>query len=253
MNARPLMNNARRYPGGAAATNVRYALSELPVIIIDSSVLLNKICTSRTMWGFGSAERSHFAVFRRSYEPHERTYFTDYYGGPADKMLLYLKCVLGYTYDVHNSARYDRLPLLPRVADYEYGTPGGGGCLSGEPARRDAICETCREFYSMMMGDSASDGGESFAKGSANYKGCILHKLRMEYVDVMRGYLPDRQYLRYLNDSMEARQARAAGRRHNMRHLPLWFCASGQLGGNRKMQGGKRQISKGAANMPPLL
>lgn len=69
LNTRRLMNNARRYPGGAAAINVRYALGELPVTI-DSSVLLNKICTSRTMWGFGSAERSHFAVFRRPHKPH---------------------------------------------------------------------------------------------------------------------------------------------------------------------------------------
>lgn len=107
----------------------------------------------------------------------------------------------------------------------------------------------------MMMGDSASDGGEPFAKGSANYKGCILHKLRMEYVDVMRGYLPDRQYLRYLNDSVEARQARAAGRRHNMPGT----CRRGFVPPDdwaetvRRRAESSADTKRGSPNMPPLL
>lgn len=191
--------------GGAVETNIHYALQELPVIIIDCNVLLNEICVSLTMWGFGSAEKNHFTVFKLPYEPHvaNGSFSIEYYAKLADQLLARLKFVLGCAYDAYNLIQYSRPPLLPRVADHEYRL-GGNGCLLDEPELKSAMGEAYREIYSRVIGEPTPDGGSSFACLPESFKSCILHKLRMEYANAMRDYLTDKQYIQYLNTSADA-------------------------------------------------
>ena len=133
--------------GGAVASNIHYALRELPVIIIDSNVLFDEICVSLTMWGFGSAEKSHFTVFKLPYEPHiaNGSFSVKYYSELANQLLAHLKFILGYAYDAYNLIQYNRPPLLPRIAKYE-AELGGRGCLLDEPEVENAIREKYEEM-----------------------------------------------------------------------------------------------------------
>ena len=54
--------------GGAVDANIHYALRELPVIIIDTNILMDEIIVSFTMWGLGSAYQEHFTVFKMPYQ-----------------------------------------------------------------------------------------------------------------------------------------------------------------------------------------
>lgn len=191
--------------GGAVETNIHYALRELPVIIIDCNVLLDEICVSLTMWGFGSAEKNHFTVFKLPYEPHitNGSFSVEYYSELADQLLSHLKFVLGCAYDAYNLIQYNRPPLLPRVADYE-SQLGESGCLLDEPELKNAIRETYSEIYSTVIGEPTPNGRTPFARLPESFKSCILHKLRMEYADAMRDYLTDKQYIQYLNTSADA-------------------------------------------------
>lgn len=191
--------------GGAVETNIHYALRELPVIIIDCNILLDEICVSLTMWGFGSVEKNHFTVFKLPYEPHitNGIFSVEYYSELTDRLLSHLKFVLGCAYDAYNLIQYNRPPLLPRIADYEHQF-GKNGCLLNEPKLKHAICETYSEIYSTVIGEPNPDGRNSFARLPESFRSCILHKLRMEYADAMRDYLTDKQYIQYLNDSADA-------------------------------------------------
>lgn len=191
--------------GGAVTSNIHFALRELPVIIIDSNVLLDEICVSLTMWGFGSAEKSHFTVFKLPYEPHiaNGSFSVKYYSELANRLLAHLKFLLGYAYDAYNLIQYNRPPLLPRVAKYE-AELGERGCLLDEPEVTNAFWLKYEEIYSMVLGDSAPDGALAFALLPDSFKGCVLHRLRMEYAEAMREYLTDGQFLGYLDDSVKA-------------------------------------------------
>lgn len=191
--------------GGAVISNIHYALCELPVVIIDSDVFPDEICVSLHMWGFGSAEKSHFTVFKLPYESHivNGSFSSKYYSELADHLLAYLKFILGYAYDAYNLIEYNRPPLLPRIARYE-AKLGGRGCLLDEPEVEKAICVKYEEIYSMVLGDGTPDGSQSFTLLPNNFKGCILHSLRIEYAEAMREYLTEEQFLRYLDDSVKA-------------------------------------------------
>ncbi len=190
--------------GGAVAANIHYALNELPVIIIESNVLLDEICVSLTMWGLGSTRQSHFTVFKLPYEPHitNGSFSVKYYSELADQLLAHLKFVLGYAYDAYNLIQYDRPPLLPRVADYEY-QKGERGCLLSVQELHDAIREKYEEIYASVLGDRAPDGGTGFARLPESFKECILHKLRMEYARAMWKYLSNEQRIQYLDESVK--------------------------------------------------
>lgn len=191
--------------GGAAEVNIHYALRELPVILIDCNVLLDEICVSLTMWGLGSAQKSHFTVFKLPYEPHisNGSFSVDYYRRIADQLLSHLKFVLGCAYDTYNLIQYNRAPLLPRIADLEY-RRGEPGCLLDEPGLRDAIREKYGEIYTAVIGNRTMDGGQSYACLPESFKGCILHRIRMEYAEAMRQYFTDTQYSECLDASVEA-------------------------------------------------
>lgn len=191
--------------GGAVIANIHYALSELPVIIIECNVLFDVICVSLTMWGFGSTRQSHFTIFKLPYEPHvsNGSFSVKCNGELADQLLAHLKFVLGYAYDAYNLIQYDRPPLLPRIADYEY-RQGERGCLLGIPELEDAIREEYEKIYLMVLGDRVPDGSTVFAWLPESFKECILYKLRMEYAEAMRKYLSDGQYIRCLDGSVEA-------------------------------------------------
>ena len=187
--------------GGAVETNIHYALKELPVIIIDSTVLLDEICVYFTMWGLGSSDQNHFTVFRIPYQ--QRTVngniVVEYYQAIANKILAYLKFVLGYAYDAYNLIQYDRPPLLPKVAAYEQELQVRGAMLA-EAEVRAALSERYGEIYDSVIGTSET----AFAQLPESYKKTILHQLRLEYAESVKDCVAPEQYIKYLDESLDA-------------------------------------------------
>lgn len=191
--------------GGAIEANIHYALKELPVIIIDTNVLIDEICVSLTMWGLGSSQKSHFTVFRIPYQAQivNGNIVLDYYKELSNKILAYLKFVLGYAYDAYNLIQYNKVPLLPRVAAHEF-KQGGRGCILNEPEVRLAIEQKYGEIYSMVIGEIGVDGKKPYALLPESFKGSILHQLRMEYAESVQEYVSEDKYIQYLDESVDA-------------------------------------------------
>lgn len=191
--------------GGAIDANIHYALKELPVIIIDTNVLVDEICVSLTMWGLGSTEQSHFTVFKIPYQIQAANggIDIDYYKNLSYKILAYLKFVLGYAYDAYNLIQYNKAPLLPGVAAYEM-EQSVKGCILGEPEIRSVIEQKYGEIYTMVIGKAEVCGKTSYAMLPESFKGSILHLLRMEYAESLKGYVSENKYVQYLNESVDA-------------------------------------------------
>lgn len=192
--------------GGAMEENLHYALKELPVIIIDTNVLYDEICVSLSMWGLGSSEKSHFTVFKIPYQPHVENgnIVKSYYNGISDKLLAYLKFILGYAYDVYNLIQYNNAPLLPKVAAYEYDLQGVRGKALADDVVRDSISQKYDEIYSMIIGQPQLHSPAPYALLPESYKTGLLHILRMEYADSVKDIVPDAVYSRYLDESISA-------------------------------------------------
>ena len=181
--------------GGAVAENIHYALSDLPVIVIETNTLFDEVCVSFTMWGLADSRKRHFTVFKLPYEPHvaNGAYSVQYYSELALQLLAHLKFVLGYAYDAYNLVQYDRPPLLPQVVWCEPQL-GTRGCVLHVSGMCDTMEEKYEELYDQVLGARALEG----------LKGCRLHKLRMEYAEASRRFLPAGQFQRCLDESVEA-------------------------------------------------
>lgn len=191
--------------GGAVESNIHYALKELPVIIIDSTVLLDEICVSFTMWGLGGSEQNHFTVFRIPYQQRtvDGNIVVEYYQAITNKILAYLKFVLGYAYDAYNLIQYDRPPLLPQVAAFEEANKEKlkvRGCMLADPEVKAALSERYGEIYDSVIGT----GETAFAQLPESYKKTILHQLRLEYAESVKDCVAPEQYIKYLDESLDA-------------------------------------------------
>ncbi len=191
--------------GGAVDENIHYALKELPVIIINTNVLLDEIYVSFTMWGLGSREQSHFTVFRIPYQQKTEKGNIDfaYYTDLTEKILAYLKFVLGYAYDAYNLIQYNRAPLLPKAAAYEL-EQGTKGCLLENQEVMRAIGEKYGEIYTSVIGVGKRDEKQPYAALPESCKQSILHGLRIEYAEALKDCISETEYMRYLDEAVEA-------------------------------------------------
>ena len=191
--------------GGAINTNIRYALKELPVIIIDTNVLNEEICVSATVWGFGNAIEQHATVFKLPYkiECVEGKIDKESIKLLSNQLLAYLKFVLGYVYDTYNLIMYNQAPLLPKVAQYEFEK----GILSA-PVRykgiQSAFREQYGEIYDAVLGIETLDREAGFAERPESFKKTVLHELRLEYAEAVKGFVPQEEYREILDESVKA-------------------------------------------------
>lgn len=188
--------------GGAIVTNIHHALKELPVIVIDTTVLVDELCVSFSMWGLGSSEQKRSTVFRMPYRVtvSNGKIVNEYYDVIVEKILAYLKFLLGYAYDVYNLFEYDRPPLLPEIASYEMKNPKN---IRGIMLKNKDVEASFSEFYGNMY-SSVIGAGNSAAMLPESNKESNLHKLRAEYALSVKGFIPDEQYLQYVNESLDA-------------------------------------------------
>lgn len=187
--------------GGAAESNIHFALKELPVVIIDTNVLMDEIVVSLTMWGLGSSDQSHFTVFRMPYQQKtvDGNYVKSYYMNLAAQLLARLKFVMGYAYDAYNLIQYDRPPLLPQVAAFEKEN-GAFGIMLDEPEVNAVFADKYGEIYDCVIGS----GEDAFAQLPESFKQTNLYELRLEYAEAVKGCVSAAQYVQYLDESLDA-------------------------------------------------
>ena len=193
--------------GGAINANIRYALKELPVIIIDSNVLNEEICVSATIWGFGNAHEQHATIFKLPYkfEIIGGQVDRNYVNALSNQLLAYLKFVLGYAYDTYNLIMYNKAPLLPQVAHKEREKLPGSKCLLlGFHGIENAFGEQYEEIYSTVLGTAKPDQTVGFAERPESYKRTLLHELRLNYAISIKDFVSEEKYQQYLDESIEA-------------------------------------------------
>ena len=193
--------------GGAINANIRYALKELPVIIIDSNVLNEEICISVTIWGFGNAQEQHATIFKLPYKFEIINGQVDrkYVNALSNQLLAYLKFVLGYAYDSYNLIMYNKAPLLPQVAHKEKNVfPENKSLLLGYHGIENAFGEQYEEIYATVLGSRTSGRVAGFAERPESYKRTLLHELRLEYANAIKEFVGEEKYQQYLDESIEA-------------------------------------------------
>lgn len=188
--------------GEAVDKNIHYALRDLPVVIIDTNIIMDEINVSLTMWGLGNTPiPKHFTVFKLPYKPQENL---DYYRQLARTICAYLKFIIGYAYDSYNLIEYNRSPILPLVAQYEHETDASGNILAFAELKR-MLPEKCVEIYNAVLGESQqATGMKPYALLPESNKQTILHRLRLDYAVSVRDCIDDTTYVAILDESIVA-------------------------------------------------
>jgi hypothetical protein len=182
-------------PLGAVEENMKYALKDIPVLIVDSTVIEDRIQLSATIWGFGDSLGSRKNVFSFPYEKtvEGNTPNKEYYKNIAKKLLIYLKFIIGYSYDAYNLIQYNKAPLLPQVAQHELNQNNGDDCCL---LNHDEIVSQFNSTYVNMA--SVVWGIKSLADSRAY----DMHIAKLEYAVSIRGHLGVAEYASLLDESL---------------------------------------------------
>lgn len=184
--------------GGAVEENLKYALKEVPVLVVDANVLEDEIHVSLTIWGFGDPVGKHQNVFSLPYERKMAGNAPDkaYYREIGEKLLTYLKFIIGYTYDAYNLILYDRTPLLPQIAAYE-SEQSAKCCLLNAPEITDQIGKTYKEMAFAVWHSSDS-------RLLLESRKCDAHKTKLEFALSLKSYITPEEYTAFLDESVTA-------------------------------------------------
>ncbi|MBS5523702.1 MAG: hypothetical protein KHX56_15710 [Clostridiales bacterium] len=191
--------------GGAVNTNIRYALKALPVVIIDTNVLAEEICISLTVWGFGNALEQHATVFKLPYkwESEGGKIKKSCVKGLTNQILAALKYIIGYAYDTYNLLTYNKAPLLWDVARYEFEQGIESSPLNYEEIQKNLALQY-EEIYTAVLGNRWNGPGIENNAAERNFNETVLYELRLEYANATKPFLPQEEYLRYLDESIRA-------------------------------------------------
>lgn len=189
--------------GGAVESNIHYGLKELPVIIIGTNILMNQIDVSLTMWGLGDSRSfpDHMSIFKM---PYQRVQDLNYYQQIASRILQYLKFIVGYAYDTYNLIEYNRMPLLPAVAQYEVECNFPDAILAAEELK-SIVGKKYNEIYAGVIGSNSALGlPKDNYMLPCNSKSMNLHVLRLDYAKSVQNWADAQTYINYLDESVEA-------------------------------------------------
>lgn len=191
--------------GGAYNENIKYALKDLPIIIIDTDILIDEIRVSATIWGFDNVDGQHMTLFKLPFKIASNNGKPDLDSVKqlANEILAHLKFVLGCAYDTYNMIMYNRAPLLPHIANYELAQGTDGAFLRYEKIQ-SFFGKQYGELYSTLLSGETASGQKSFAELPENNKKTILHNLRLEYALAAKEVLSPEIFNKCLEESINA-------------------------------------------------
>lgn len=186
--------------GGAFNSNVHYGLRDLPVVILEVGVLSSMVSVSTSMWGMGNNQMQNFVAFEL---PYESTKLKDqsYKQEIANSISAHLKFVVGCVYDLYNLVVYDRMPLLPRTANFELERKARGPVLGYDDIKKEFA-----SYYGRMYSDALSvpQNKQSAVALIGESKATTLHKLRLDYACSVKDIVSEDVYASYLDESIRA-------------------------------------------------
>lgn len=191
--------------GGAYNANIKHALNDVPIVIIDTDILLDEICVSATIWGFDNVDGQHMTLFKLPFKLKGTN------GKPdndsvkqlANEILAHLKFVLGCAYDTYNMIMYNRAPLLPQIANYEL-IHGTESAFLRYDAIKAFFGKQYGEIYSTLLSGDGSGENKSFAELPESNKTTILHNLRLDYALAARDIIAPEVFSKCLVESVNA-------------------------------------------------
>lgn len=188
--------------GGAVEANIHYGLRELPVIIIGTNVLPDQVDISLTMWGLADqrAYPDHMSMFKM---PFVRSDNPDDYREMASQILRYLKFIVGFTYDAYNLTEYSRMPLLPKVAQYEQ-MAGMQDCMLDAPELKASLGRKYNDIYAGIIGSGSAELSEGSVFAPSRARSMEMPRIRLEYAETMRTLADKDMYTLYLDESVQA-------------------------------------------------
>lgn len=186
--------------GGAFNSNVHYGLRDLPVVILEVGVFSNMVSVSTSMWGMGNNQMQNFVAFEI---PYDSTKLRDqnYKQDIANSISAHLKFVVGCVYDLYNLVVYDRMPLLPRTANFELERKARGPVLGYDDIKKEFTSYYGR-MYSNALGVPQNEQTAVALIGES--KATILHKLRLDYACSVKDIVSKDIYGSYLDESIRA-------------------------------------------------
>lgn len=191
--------------GGAYNANIKHALNDVPIVIIDTDILLDEICVSATIWGFDNVDGQHMTLFKLPFQ------IKSINGRPdndsvrqlANEILAHLKFVLGCAYDTYNMIMYNRAPLLPQIGNYEL-TQGLEGAFLRHENIKAFFGKQYGEIYSTLLSGDGVGENKSFAELPENNKKTILHKMRLEYALAVKDFVSPEVFIKCLDESIDS-------------------------------------------------
>lgn len=178
------------YSGNAINQNLRYALRDLPVLVIDMDVVNDKLYIYTTLWGIGSNEKSQGTAFTLQFDPDGRD--TEYFLKLSGEVLACLKMLVGFVYDLYNLSEYDGAPVFVKAMEWEGKKEGA---VLYYPQLGRAVELNYTKIYKFALGDSA---------GKGSLRTTRLHILRLNFVKAVKSFLNEEEISDYLHDSLMA-------------------------------------------------
>lgn len=195
--------------GDSFTANIRYAMNNMPVLVIDTNVLLDKTSITMTIWGFNNNYTNGIyqsTMFEIPYDLQKTngTLDANILNNIADELLAHLKFAIGYIYDMYNLITYNHPPILPKVAGYEIKkSPDNNDNILKYENLRNQLSIHYKEIYSSILGSNEDHTDLAFLEIPGEKK-IILHKLRLDYALSVKELVTQEEYLKYLDESIKS-------------------------------------------------
>lgn len=196
--------------GGAFVDNIRFLMKDLPVLVVDVDMLPGgDIRLSVTAWGFNYGNNTndsyvHGKAFNISYDP-SRLSDKSYSRELSDSIAAHLKFSVGYIYDLYNLAVYNRIPLLPRVAQYDLDNIERPQlALLNYDDIRATFSNEYSNMYFRLLGKSEAQRLGDDLESLPGSRIMLMSDLRFRYATATKGLIPSEEYTQYLDESVQA-------------------------------------------------
>lgn len=195
--------------GDSFTANIRYAMNNMPVLVIDTNVLLEKTSITMTIWGFDNNDTNGIyqsTMFEIPYDLQiiDGKLNKEILNDIADELLAHLKFAIGYIYDMYNLITYNQTPILPKVAGYEIekSLDKNDNILAYENLRSQ-LSSHYKEIYSSILGSNEDSTNPALLE-IPEVKKIILHNLRLDYALSVKEFVKPEDYLKYLDESIKS-------------------------------------------------
>ena len=188
---------------GSLVDIVRYALSGLPTVVLESNVLPRELRLSFTIWGLGDDSAKDYSQYtfrsKKCRVKSEKGWMSE---AECDELVDWIcacfKMIIGCNFDAFNLAQYNRMPVFPEIAKYELEQGMSGTPLAYEDLKKE-FTGFYEGIYDLLLGPKSA-----FANDCVNNKLVNAYAMRLCYAEALKDFVSGESLNKWLADSVEA-------------------------------------------------